>query len=231
MPFRLTLLGKPAECVAVLLRRLRGEGEALFDDRIVRTEQNALFGLDREDPVVGREMLAVGHVFGERRFHRAANLAEREFTDHVYLSSATAAGRNALIDMFQAEPVLWLQGFASPALTWLLRGVTLLGYAPVYVGLILFLAFAVRFRSALYVRRAMVPARRARRRRGPRLRGGESRARLGAGNHDVGGPPARRIGGGGAHGGCDVRGRRVPQVAARARGRPACLISFCEARG
>lgn len=53
--------------------------------------------------------------------------------------------------MFQAEPVLWLQGFASPALTWLLRGVTLLGYAPVYIGLILLLAFAVRFRSALYV--------------------------------------------------------------------------------
>lgn len=33
--------------------------------------------------------------------------------------------------MFQAEPILWMQGFASPPLTWLMRGVTLLGYPPV----------------------------------------------------------------------------------------------------
>lgn len=53
--------------------------------------------------------------------------------------------------MFQAEPIVWLQAFGSPALTGVLRGVTLLGYTPVYIGLFLFLAFAVRFRPALYV--------------------------------------------------------------------------------
>ena len=35
--------------------------------------------------------------------------------------------------MFQAEPILWLQAHASPALTWLLSAITLLGYAPTYV--------------------------------------------------------------------------------------------------
>jgi membrane-associated phospholipid phosphatase len=60
--------------------------------------------------------------------------------------------------VFQAEPVLWLQGFASPALTWLMGSVTLLGYAPVYAALILFLAFAVRLRPALGVLLAVLLA-------------------------------------------------------------------------
>jgi membrane-associated phospholipid phosphatase len=60
--------------------------------------------------------------------------------------------------MFQAEPVLWLQSVASPALTWILHGVTLLGYAPAYVVLVLFLAFAVRMRPALSVLLALLLA-------------------------------------------------------------------------
>ena len=42
--------------------------------------------------------------------------------------------------MFQAEPILWLQSLGSPPLTWLLYAVTLLGYIPVYVVLLLVLA-------------------------------------------------------------------------------------------
>lgn len=60
--------------------------------------------------------------------------------------------------MFQAEPVLWLQSVASPALTWILHGITLLGYAPAYVALVLFLAFAVRMRPALSVLLALLLA-------------------------------------------------------------------------
>lgn len=51
--------------------------------------------------------------------------------------------------MFQAEPVLWMQSLACPALTWLMVWVSQLGYTRVYVGLVLFLAFAVRLRAAL----------------------------------------------------------------------------------
>lgn len=51
--------------------------------------------------------------------------------------------------MFQAEPILWLQNLASPALTTILRGITLLGYAPAYVAVGLVLVFAVRMRPGL----------------------------------------------------------------------------------
>lgn len=60
--------------------------------------------------------------------------------------------------MFQAEPVLWMQSFASPALTWLMGWVTQLGYTSVYVALVLFLAFAVRLRPALAVLLALLLA-------------------------------------------------------------------------
>jgi membrane-associated phospholipid phosphatase len=60
--------------------------------------------------------------------------------------------------VFQAEPVLWLQSLASPALTWLMGSVTLLGYVPVYAAIILFLAFAVRLRPALGVLLAVLLA-------------------------------------------------------------------------
>jgi membrane-associated phospholipid phosphatase len=53
--------------------------------------------------------------------------------------------------MFQIEPILWLQSIGTPPLTWLLLGVTLLGYAPVYVVLSLVMAFARRLRPTLAV--------------------------------------------------------------------------------
>ncbi len=60
--------------------------------------------------------------------------------------------------MFQVEPVLWLQAAASPLLTALMTAVTLLGYARAYVVLVLFVAFAVRLRPALYVLLALLIA-------------------------------------------------------------------------
>ena len=53
--------------------------------------------------------------------------------------------------MFQTEPILWLQSLGSPPLTALLSVVTLLGYTPVYVTLLLVLAFALRLRPSLAV--------------------------------------------------------------------------------
>ena len=53
--------------------------------------------------------------------------------------------------MFQVEPILWLQSHGSPPLTALLSLVTLLGYTPAYVALLLVLAFAVRLRPGLAV--------------------------------------------------------------------------------
>ncbi len=53
--------------------------------------------------------------------------------------------------MFQVEPILWLQGFSSAGLTWLMWAISQLGYTPVYAALILGLAFGVRLRAALGV--------------------------------------------------------------------------------
>jgi membrane-associated phospholipid phosphatase len=53
--------------------------------------------------------------------------------------------------VFQTEPILWLQAHGSPPVTALLSIVTLLGYMPVYAGLLIVLAFAVRLRASLAV--------------------------------------------------------------------------------
>ena len=53
--------------------------------------------------------------------------------------------------MFQVEPILWLQSLGSAPVTALLSLVTLLGYTPVYVTLLLLMAFAVRLRPSLAV--------------------------------------------------------------------------------
>jgi membrane-associated phospholipid phosphatase len=50
--------------------------------------------------------------------------------------------------VFQAEPILWLQAHGSPALTWLLSLVSLVGYAPVYAAVLLALAFGLRLRPS-----------------------------------------------------------------------------------
>jgi hypothetical protein len=53
--------------------------------------------------------------------------------------------------VFQTDINLWLQTFSWPPVGWLLTGVSLLGYTPVYVGLLLVLAFAFRLRPSLAV--------------------------------------------------------------------------------
>ncbi|UCF69195.1 MAG: phosphatase PAP2 family protein [Acidobacteriota bacterium] len=58
--------------------------------------------------------------------------------------------------MFQAEPILWLQSFESPAITSLLLAVSLLGYAVVYTALIIGLAFGCRLRPSLAVLLALI---------------------------------------------------------------------------
>jgi len=53
--------------------------------------------------------------------------------------------------VFQTDINLWLQTFSWPPIGWLFTGVTLLGYTPVYVALLLVLAFAFRLRPSLAV--------------------------------------------------------------------------------
>jgi membrane-associated phospholipid phosphatase len=58
--------------------------------------------------------------------------------------------------MFQTDVLIWLQSLGSPILTWLLSTVTLLGYVPVYIALIMTLAFGVRLRPSLAVLLALL---------------------------------------------------------------------------
>lgn len=53
--------------------------------------------------------------------------------------------------MFQTDINLWLQTFSWPPVGWLFTGVSLLGYTPVYVALLLVLAFAFRLRPSFAV--------------------------------------------------------------------------------
>ena len=48
--------------------------------------------------------------------------------------------------MFQIDPILWLQSFESPSLTWLMTTVSLLGYTPVYGTLLICIIFGLRLR-------------------------------------------------------------------------------------
>jgi len=50
------------------------------------------------------------------------------------------------VALFQVEPVLWLQSFASPAVTWFFASITWLGTVKCLAAAVFFLAFAVRFR-------------------------------------------------------------------------------------
>ena len=60
--------------------------------------------------------------------------------------------------MFQVDPNLWLQSLASPFLTWLMLGVSLLGLTLFYVALIVVLGFGVRLRPTLGVMLALLIA-------------------------------------------------------------------------
>jgi membrane-associated phospholipid phosphatase len=58
--------------------------------------------------------------------------------------------------LFQTEPILWLQSFASPALTLLLSAVSLAGSSVVYILAGLVLALADRMRAGLAVLAALL---------------------------------------------------------------------------
>ena len=49
---------------------------------------------------------------------------------------------------FQTEPVLWVQSWASPLVTRVMNGISLLGYTPSYIALAIVLAFGFRVRAA-----------------------------------------------------------------------------------
>ena len=51
--------------------------------------------------------------------------------------------------MFDLHPIIWLQSWASPALTAAMNGVSLLGYTRAYVAIAILLAFAFRLRPAI----------------------------------------------------------------------------------
>ncbi len=53
--------------------------------------------------------------------------------------------------MFQVEPVLWLQSFESPGLTWLMSTITSLGYTPVYATLLIVIIFGIRLKQGLFI--------------------------------------------------------------------------------
>lgn len=60
--------------------------------------------------------------------------------------------------MFEVEPNLWLQSFASPWLTWLMLAITTLGYEWFYIAVIVVLGFGVRLRPTLGVMLALLLA-------------------------------------------------------------------------
>jgi membrane-associated phospholipid phosphatase len=51
--------------------------------------------------------------------------------------------------MFDVDPVLWLQSWASPALTAVMNGISTLGYTRAYVAIAALLAFGFRVRAAV----------------------------------------------------------------------------------
>lgn len=53
--------------------------------------------------------------------------------------------------MFQIEPILWLQSLESPALTWLMRTVSALGYESTYAAILIILIFGIRLKQGMFV--------------------------------------------------------------------------------
>jgi len=58
--------------------------------------------------------------------------------------------------MFEMAPIEWLQGFTSPAFSWLMRAVSSLGYTPAYALLMLVLGFGIKLRPAMGVLLALL---------------------------------------------------------------------------
>ena len=53
--------------------------------------------------------------------------------------------------MFQVEPIIWLQSFESPFITWLMSTISLLGYSMVYGILISIITFGINLRKGLAI--------------------------------------------------------------------------------
>jgi membrane-associated phospholipid phosphatase len=51
--------------------------------------------------------------------------------------------------MFEVHPIVWLQSWASPTLTAVMNGISILGYTRAYVAIAVLLAFACRIRAAV----------------------------------------------------------------------------------
>ena len=60
--------------------------------------------------------------------------------------------------MFEVDPNLWLQSFATPWLTWLMQAVSLFGQAWFYAAMVLVLGFGLRLRPMLGVMLALLLA-------------------------------------------------------------------------
>src|SRR5262245_9376880 len=58
-----------------------------------------------------------------------------------------AGGRSPLAWLFDSQPVLWVQSWATPALTHVMNGISLFGYTPSYIALAVLLAFGYRLRA------------------------------------------------------------------------------------
>ncbi len=58
--------------------------------------------------------------------------------------------------MFQIEPILWLQSFDSPGISWLMSTVSSLGYSSFYGALIIAIIFGLKLKKGLVIFMAMV---------------------------------------------------------------------------
>src|SRR5690606_31197199 len=83
-----------------------------------------------------------------------ASLVRPEKAESTHRQTAQRHGGR----LFQVDPNLWLQSLASPFLTWLMLGVSLLGLTLFYVALIVVLGFGVRLRPTLGVMLALLIA-------------------------------------------------------------------------
>jgi membrane-associated phospholipid phosphatase len=58
--------------------------------------------------------------------------------------------------MFQVDPIIWLQTFESPFLTWLMGTITWLGYTPVYATILIVIFFSINLKKGFYIFLAML---------------------------------------------------------------------------
>lgn len=61
-----------------------------------------------------------------------------------------------IIDMFQTEPILYLQSFASDSLTFIMMAITQMGYEQFIIGIICFIIFGISFRKGFLLLQLMM---------------------------------------------------------------------------